>query len=241
LNNFHQLGIALHDYANTHPRKSAEGASGGQFPAATIPNDNLEPEQRLSWMVELLPFIEEDKLYRQFDRAAGWEAPVNLSLSQERVSVLKCPGWEEFSSRQPWETNYVGVAGLGRDSATRPLGDPNIGVFGYDRRVALSDVKDGTSNTVMILESARDVGSWAQGGFSTVRGLDTDDKPYLGIIGPFGGTHCIQNHRSKGDHSSGSFALYMDGSARCLSDTISPEVLEALVTIAGGEKIPKEY
>jgi prepilin-type processing-associated H-X9-DG protein len=128
---------------------------------------------------------------------------------------------------------------LGRDAASRPLGDPNIGVFGYDRRVAFADVKDGTSNTVMILESARDFGLWAQGGFSTVRGLDTDDKPYFGIIGPFGGTHCV--HRTKGGHSSGSNALYMDGSARCLSDTISPEVIEALVTIAGGEKIPKDY
>jgi len=239
MNNLHQLGIAFHDYANTHPRRLPRGASSPQLPAGTIPNTNLEPDQRLSWMVELLPFLEEDKLYCQFDQAAGWEAQANLSLSQERVSVLRCPGWEEFSSRQPWETNYVGVAGFGRDAASRPLGDPNIGAFGYDRRVALADVKDGTSSTLMVLESARGVGSWAQGGFATVRGLDPEDKPYLGVIGPFGGTHCT--HPPKSDHSFGSYALWMDGSVRPLSDSISPEVLEALVTIAGGEEVPKDY
>jgi prepilin-type processing-associated H-X9-DG protein len=39
----------------------------------------------------------------------------------------------------------------------------------------------------------------------------------------------------------GSNALMMDGSVRTLSDTTSPEVLEALATIAGGEKIPEDF
>jgi prepilin-type processing-associated H-X9-DG protein len=74
-----------------------------------------------------------------------------------------------------------------------------------------------------------------------VRALDPDDKPYLGVGRPLGGTHFSENHVVKRGHSIGCNALMVDGSVRFLSDSISPEVLEALVTIAGGEEIPKNY
>ena len=120
----------------------------------------------------------------------------------------------------------MGIAGVGSDAAARSFGDPKIGAFGYDRRTAFVDVKDGTSNTVMVLESALGTDSWARGGFATIRGVNPEDKPYVGAGRPFGGTHLA-----------GSNALMMDGSVWTLSDRISPEVVEALATIAGGEKI----
>jgi prepilin-type processing-associated H-X9-DG protein len=230
-NNLKQIGIALHNYVDAH----------GRFPAGTVPNPRLNPDQRLSWLVELLPYLEEEGLYRQFDRGAGWEAPANLSLSQTPLQVLECPGWREhFSSAETSETQYIGMAGLGADAPAMPIGDPKIGAFGYDRQIALVDIKDGTSNTLMILESARETGSGARGGFATVRGLDPEDKPYLGTDRPFGGTHFSENNIFKRGHSIGCNALMVDGHVRFLSDTTSPEVLEALATIAGGEKVPQE-
>jgi len=232
----------LHNYADIHAYKPAAGQSSPRLPAGTIPNAKLTPDQRLSWLVEILPFIEEDHLYRHLDLDAGWESPVNLLLSQTRIRLLDCGDWRrEFSSAQPWETPYVGIAGLGLDAAALPLGAPNIGVFGYDRQVAFADAKDGTSNTLMVLESARDTGLWSQGGFTTVRELDPQDKPYLGVGRPFGGTHFSENHVVQRGHSIGCNALMMDGSVRFLSDSTSPEVLEALVTIGGGEKVPLNY
>jgi prepilin-type processing-associated H-X9-DG protein len=241
-NNLKQIGLALHNYADIHAYKPATGQGSPRLPAGTIPNAGLAPDQRLSWLVAILPFIEEDRLYRQLDLRAGWESSGNLHLSQTRIRVFECGDWRrEFSSAQPWETPYVGIAGLGTDAATRPLGAPNIGAFGYDRQVAFADVKDGTSNTVMVLESARDAGSWAQGGFTTVRGLDLDGQPYLGAGRPFGGTHFSENDLFKRGHSIGCNALMVDGSVRFLSDTTSPEVLEALATVAGGEKVPEDF
>jgi hypothetical protein len=232
----------LHNYADCHKYKPGIGLTNPALPAGTIPNAVLVPEQRLSWFVAILPYLEEEGLYRQFDFGAGWDAPANQHLSQRQLRILDCPDWRrEASSAQAWETPYVGVAGLGPDVATGPIGGPKIGAFGYDRRVAFKHVKDGISNTLMVLESARETASWAKGGFTTVRGLDPEDKPYLGTGRPFGGTHFSENSLFKGGHSISCNAVMMDGSVRFLNNSISPKVLEALATISGGEKIPEDY
>src|SRR5260370_21324148 len=138
------MGIALHGYAAMHPRKLAFGPVSPQLLAGTMPNPAVKPNQKLSWLVEILPFVEEDQLYRQFDFSAGWEAPANLPFSQTSVRLFECPGWKgRFSSAQAFETPYIGIVGLGAEAATRPLIASNIGAFGYDRQVAISDVQDG--------------------------------------------------------------------------------------------------
>jgi hypothetical protein len=232
MNNLHQIGIALHDYADMHHR----------MPSATIPNSVLEPDQRLSWAVQLLPFLEEDGLYRQFDKKAGWEAETNRWLSHTPVPIFQCSTWgRAFPSERPWKDTYVGIAGVGSEAARLPLSDANIGVFGYDRQITFADVKDGTSNTMMVLESGWKTGSWAQGGFSTVRGFEPKDKPYMGNGRPFSGTHLIESSLLTRGHSIGCNAMMVDGSVRFLNDSISPEVLEAMATIAGGEKMPEDH
>ena len=52
----------------------------------------------------------------------------------------------------PCVTHYVGVAGVGADAATLPLSDPRAGVFGYDRKTSLRDIKDGHSTTMLLTE-----------------------------------------------------------------------------------------
>ena len=81
-NNLKQIGLALHNYADMHPRRLAWGLSSPRLPAGTIPNAALETDQRLSWVVELLPFLEEEVLYRQFDQSAAWDAESNIPLSR---------------------------------------------------------------------------------------------------------------------------------------------------------------
>jgi len=211
-NHLKYIGLALHNYADTHT----------QFSAGTIPNPSVAPNQRLSWLVELLPYLEEDALYRQFDQNAAWNGEANHALSHSTLRIFHCPALKA----NPWETPYVGIAGVGSDAANRSFGDPKIGLFGYDRRITFADAKDGTSYTLMVLETTRNTDSWARGGFTTVRGVIPEDKPYVGAGRPFGGIHVA-----------GSNALMMDGSVWTLPDRISPEVVEALATIAGGEKI----
>jgi prepilin-type processing-associated H-X9-DG protein len=97
------------------------------------------------------------------------------------------------------------------------------------------------SNTLLILESARDNGPWARGGPATLRGLDSADRPYLGTGRPFGGTHFAENILFKRGRSIGCNAAMADGSVRFLKEAIAPQVLEALATMAGGEEVGDDW
>jgi hypothetical protein len=140
-----------------------------------------------------------------------------------------------------WLTAYLGVAGVGADAPDLPAGDSRAGAFGYDRRTPLAAIKDGTANTLLVFESARDNGPWARGGPATVRGLDPGDRPYLGTGRPFGGTHFTENGVFRRGKSLGCQAAMADGSVHFFQEKVAPEVLEALATIAGGEEIPEGW
>jgi hypothetical protein len=203
-----------------------------------VPNPRLLPDERLSWCVALLPYLEEQELGCRIDRTAGWNAPSHASAIQTPLRVFQCSDWMREAKPEPGSlTAYLGVAGVGADAPLVATGNARTGIFGYDRRTALASVKDGLENTLLILESARDNGPWARGGPFTVRALDPAEKPYLGSGRPFGGTHFAENSLFGRGKSIGCNAAMADGSVRFLQETIAPEVLEALATTSGGERI----
>ena len=69
--------------------------------------------------------------------------------------------------------------------------------MGYDRLTSLAMIKDGTSNTIALMETRFDLGPWARGGASTLRGFDPADVPLYGDQRPFGG-HPRRNERRDG-------------------------------------------
>ena len=142
LNNLKQIGLAAHNYLDTHKT----------FPPGTVPNADLPPDQRLAFTVALLPFLEQEKLHKAFDITAAWDAPHNAKAADGVVvPVYRCKG-VEADGPDLAKIHYIGVAGIGPDAATRPVGAPGVGMFGYDRKVTLADVKDGASNTVLVAE-----------------------------------------------------------------------------------------
>jgi hypothetical protein len=237
-NNLHEIACGLNNYADTHPAGESPGGARPQYPAGTIANAAFPPERRLSWFVEVLPYIEQDNLYQRIDRRAAWDDPANAAAVQTPLRVMQCPDWgREAAPSPPYLTAYLGVAGVGPGAADLAAGDPKAGVFGHDRRTPLAAIADGTSNTMLILESARDNGPWAQGGPATVRGLDPAERPCLGSGRPFGGTHFAENTLWGRGKSIGCNAALADGSVRFLTEKTAPEALEALATVAGGEEI----
>jgi hypothetical protein len=241
-NNLKQFGLGLHNYADTSTTGQALVGQSRRLPAGTIPNAALPPEQRLSWFVDVLPFVEQTNLYRQFNREKGWADPANEPAARTPLKIMHCPDWgRETTPNPPYLTAYLGVAGLSADAASLPANDRRAGVFGTDRRTSLDAIGDGMSNTLMILESAQDNGPWAQGGPATVRGLVPEEQPYLGTGRPFGGTHFSENSVFGRGKSVGCNAGFADGSLRFLSEGIAPSVLEALATTAGGEEVGAEW
>ncbi|HEY7425990.1 MAG TPA: DUF1559 domain-containing protein [Gemmataceae bacterium] len=219
-NNLKQIGLALSNYYGTYER----------FPSATIPNEDLPCGKRLSWLVDCLAFMEQQQAYGfPLNSKKGWQDEENICPEIHDVYFNKrfrCPA-DPIASPPGAAglTNYVGISGIGVDAAELRVGYPGVGFFGCERKLKLEDIKDGTANTLAVMETNVDLGPWTAGGFPTVRSLDPAMVPYLGTGRPF-----ANGHRGITQ------AVFTDGSVRSLTNSIHPEVLEALATIAGGEK-----
>jgi prepilin-type processing-associated H-X9-DG protein len=197
------------------------------FPSGTLANPNLPPEQRLSWQVILLPHIGKEPLQKQFDLSLGWQAEANHNAVCTQVPVYLCPSaYRPVPADQPAQNNYIGMAGLGADAPKLPQTDPRAGFFRYDDATKAGSLQRGLSYTMTIIETTSDVGPWAAGGPSTVRGLEVDAVPYIGRDRQFGGAH-----------PDGANASFADGSARFLKWNMSPTSFQAMITLADrGEK-----
>lgn len=247
--NFKWLALALHNYADANPVGRGEKGGDGAFPAGTVPHPMLPPDQRLSWFVLVLPHVESGPIFGQFNLTRGSDDPQNEKPASTRFRWMVCPssGESEYDNdtrTRTWKspsplTHYVGVAGVGAGAAELPPKHPRAGVFGYDRRTAFADITDGTSNTLLLIETADNPGHWAYGGTATVRAFDPNAPPYLGDGRPFGGWHGVDllgRHRSRT-----CVVALADGSVRSFTNDTTAAVLEALATIAGKEDLPANW
>jgi prepilin-type N-terminal cleavage/methylation domain-containing protein/prepilin-type processing-associated H-X9-DG protein len=219
-NNLKQLMCAIHNYADTYPSTGSSAASHSYLLPPGCIGYGAIPEERLSWMSALLPYLEQDSLYRKIDLEKGYEG--NLPAVQTSIKTFLCPS-ANVEATGDAVTHYVAMSGIGLDAATRPAGAPGNGFMGCDRLTSLSMIKDGTSNTIALMETRSDLGPWARGGPSTLRGFDPADVPIFGDQRPFGG------------HPNGINAAMADGSVRFINASIDPAKLGAAITIDGGE------
>jgi prepilin-type processing-associated H-X9-DG protein len=212
-NNLKMIGLAMHNYHETF----------NELPQGTVPNEDLEPEERLSWAYSILPFLEQVVLYNELDGKLGWEAEENTLGLQTAIPVYQNPS-QPGARPNPSSGDYVGMAGVGEDAATLKADDPKAGIFGYDRKVRFRDITDGTTNTIMVTDSSKPNASYLAGGKATIRGFSK--SPYLngpdGIGSPHNGIVQV---------------LFADGSVRAISVNTDETVLEALATKAGGEEV----
>ena len=227
-NNLRRIGAAVGKYYDEHKA----------FPPGTLPNAGLPPEQRLSWLAALPPYLElktrdgerMQSLYGQLDRNAAWDAGPNAAVAHSAAPLYVCPAHAgEDPNLAPGHTDYVGLAGVGPNAAELPLSDPNAGLFGYARTVTLNDIQAGTSHVLMATETGRANGPWTAGGPPTVRGVDPADAPYVGPSRAFGGMH-----------PGGLNVLFADGGAEFMADTVSPSFFETLTRLRRDVEAPPQ-
>ncbi|QDU37513.1 hypothetical protein Mal4_18270 [Maioricimonas rarisocia] len=212
-NNMKQIGLAMHNYHDTFKH----------FPPGAHPNDDLEVEERLSWLADILPFIEQAALYEQTDFDKAWDANGNAIVAGTVIPAYinpQHPGPHVTEDGRA-VTHYVGMAGVGEDGPTLPAGHPRAGVFAYDRATRFRDITDGTSNTIAVSEASGITGPWSRAGKSTIRPLT--EQPY--VNGPDGLGKAFRG---------GMNVLMCDGSVRFVSENIDPTVMENLVKMADG-------
>ena len=213
-------------------------------PPGTIANPSLPADQRLSWVVELLPTFDQHQqntteLMVTIRRGEAWDGPGNIGPSRTVLPMLNCYGNPmKAPSGDPAFTQYVGSGGVDKNAPSwggvpfpfapgGPVVYPNTaGCFHYDAPTPFRAITDGLSNTILFAEISTDVGPWIRGGPSTIRTYDprgTAVKP-IGVGGQFGGNHAY-----------GTNFGFADYSVHAFTEKTDPEVLKRLFTIADGE------
>jgi prepilin-type N-terminal cleavage/methylation domain-containing protein/prepilin-type processing-associated H-X9-DG protein len=221
LNNMRQMGIAMHGHHNAM----------GTFPPGGIEHRwMINPStgkrygasgRQLAWSVFLLPYMEQETLYRKIDMEKAFDATENAAAAAVVLSVYLCPstpgGKKLVSGRGP--CHYGGVFG---ERITGP-NDPPKGVMLYDQRISIAEIRDGTSNTLAISEDS----DFADGQW--INGLNVFDQAYGINQAP------ASENDIRSNHPGGANGLFCDGSVRFLAEGMDLKTLAAICTRAGGE------
>lgn len=136
-NNLKQIGLALHSYHDAMGSLPvhAIGANG-------VPLRNPTDKPLLSWRVAILPYIEQDALYKQFKLNEPWDSEHNKKLIAQMPKLYAPVG----KPGQPGKTHLQMVVGAGGMS---PFGS------------RLQTIPDGTSNTIAVIEAV-DAVEWTK-------------------------------------------------------------------------------
>lgn len=195
-----QIGLALHDY---HEQWRA-------FPPAYV----LGPDGKRwhSWRTLILPYLDHQKLYKQYRFDEPWDGEHNRKLlAQSYYPFLSCPHDPSPSKRRDL-THFVAVVG----SETAWPGN---------KLIALKDIKDGTANTVIVVEVSTPV-PW----FAPVD-LSIEDATLL-----WGENSVPLSH-----HPEGRLVLMADGSVRLVNSAgerkVNKKEWEAMLTRYGKETV----
>lgn len=118
MNEVRQTALAMHNFESAY----------GRLPFKPGPSQSDE----LSWRVRVLPFLDQNNLFQQFDLSQPWDSEANRPFSETRLPVFGIVG----------ETNQTGLRWVQSD---------------IER---LADLTDGTSNTIAFIHNAPPV-PWA--------------------------------------------------------------------------------
>ena len=189
--NLKQIALALYNYHDFYEA----------FPPAYTVNEN---GQRLhSWRTLILPWMEERPLYQKIDLSKPWNHPTNAEAFKTAPHAFRCPSFELPAD----STTYLAV--VGENACFHPT-----------KPRAISEITDGTSNTLMVIEvPVKQAVSW-------MSPQDADEQTVLRI-----------SEHDELAHTGGVQAALADGSARFLSATMAPETRRAVISINGEEVV----
>ena len=214
-NNLRQIGIALNAH---HAAKTSFPVGVVEWRAARERN-----RRQLAWSAFLLPYLEEQSLYDQLDLTTPFDSLVNQAGAAQVLPVYICPvserGSQLVDGRGP--SDYGGIFGERITSRN----DPPQGIMIMDKPVALRQVRDGASHTLIVAEDTRfGDGQW-------INGRNIFDQAFAINAGP------VFENDIRSDHVGGAHGAMADGSVHFLSEETDLLVLAAMCTRAGRETI----
>jgi len=194
INNQKNIALAFQMYEQTHhsypyfrsytsERTVDQGITSYNNLSTTVTAEDGTTKYRniVGWIPQIFPFVEQMQLY---DEISNYGYTTNCELTIE-LFVCKSAGTEETNAN-----NYVancGVADLQGDAtyaSSKAYGMMNDGLIPNVRKLSIDDVKDGSSNTLLISENLQAGELWSSNEFlvgfcvnSTMTLASTDPSP----------------------------------------------------------------
>jgi prepilin-type N-terminal cleavage/methylation domain-containing protein len=199
---------------------------------------NAAKAQQHSWGTSLLPYIEQEELFFRYDSSVRWNSAKNIPVVGTDISTYRCPSTDRICDGQSdYAGNYgsslTGLrAGFEPDQAWSSGLLITVNLDGNRQRPVQSEkVRDGLSNTFMIVECAGL--TWERGG------------------GWGNGHHCVSHDSGRinesrslrifADHANGANVAFGDSRIQFMSVDTDLYVLGALSTRSRGETIVASY
>ena len=271
LSNLRQIGMALLSFESVHQVFPASGwtRAGPGNPSG----------KHVGWRPLILPFVEQDSLRKIYDFSDNWWEGTNPVAAAVPVPLFQCPSVGqgpvvvEAIAHPPRpamtfpnpiaRTDYEAIMGVHPRSINPHLSVPRyqarnrFAVMSRNSRVRIRDIRDGTTQTVMVVECgarplvfrngrrlqsvANDQGiGWAdsEGPFSLDGANASGSAEGCGAEGNC--SHAM-NRRNDNEpysfHPSGANFLFADGHVQFLSESVSIGHLAALCTRNGSDQV----
>ena len=247
VNNLMQLSVAVQNYESAHELLPP----GVVNPAGPILN--APKGYHMSWMVQILPFIEQKNTHRGINFDQGIYDPANVTANAIVINTFLCPsdpGLSRGSANGVAQNSYA----ANHHDVEAPIAANNNGVFFLNSKIRYDDITDGSAHTIFLGEKKRngtDLG-WGSGTRATLRNtgrtINRPDVPGAGTIDgdadDDGGAQAAANPSLAGFvggygsfHSGGSNFAFGDGSIKFLKNSINLKVFQALGNRKDGEAI----
>ena len=263
MNSLKQSATAAHTYLGAN----------AVFPPGTMNpycSDDSTGDDNSTWFQYLLPYFEQEPLfnvYKQFQKDGGnmgfLYGGALASACKTIVPAVVCPsdpnGIKTVShggDQQGFHGNVAGNAGSNLFNTSGCTGDKLNGIFYWKSRVSITDIGDGSSNTLLFAEirvapdkvthdtRGRYWNNGFQGSiiFSTLWQPNTKENDRLqwcstlpDVPCEFGTTNIVQYSRSA--HTGGVNVAMADGSVKFVRNTVDNVVWNAAGTRSGGESL----
>jgi prepilin-type N-terminal cleavage/methylation domain-containing protein len=252
-NNLHQIGLALHSYEGAHGKLPPGYVSR----TPSLNDENLGPGW--GWATHILPHVEQDNLFRQINLNVDILDPAHAAVRVTPLKVFRCPSdtpangdtWEAVGPSGPLGrlafANYVACGGTFEVSG---FPDDNTGTFLRNKGFRITDVTDGSSNTLFVTErvSKRSpmttwVGALTGAHNPPLNPAYEDEEPQTFILTQTGELDEARTPNnplghvedSASNHTGGVMGLFGDGSVRFIRNSITPAAWVGVGTRTGGE------
>ena len=161
-----------------------------------------------SWRLLAAAFMECKSTCQKWQMDEPWDSPRNRELNLVAWEAYRCPSDQSAAYYEAPHMMIVGPGMFAEGSTPTQM----------------DDIKDGASDTIMVVETVGLKIPWA-----APRDLEADKVTFE-----------INSPKTPGissNHSGGANCLFVDGAVRFLSDSTSPQQVQAMCTRAGGEVV----